>query len=75
MTVSAKAPGPIHLTVSLTDARGHRVRRIRRTIRPDHGRGTITFHAPRRAHNLSAHADVYRLGVVASGTAKRSVVI
>ena len=75
MTVSAKAPGRSSLTVSLTDARGHRVRRILRTIHLHHGRGTITFRAPRRAHHLSAHATYAGSASWLPGTAKRSVVI
>jgi hypothetical protein len=75
VTVSAKAPGPIRLTLSITDARGHRIRRITRAVHLHNGRGTVTFRAPRRARHLSARATYAGSAAWLPGTAKRSVVI
>ncbi len=58
-----------------TDARGHRIRRIIRTVHLHNGRGTVTFRAPRRARHLSARAIYAGSASWLPGTAKRSVVI
>ncbi len=75
VTVSSRAPGPLELTVSITDRRGHRIRRIVRHLHLHHGTAAVTFHPAAAAHRITAHATYAGSPGWLPGTATRAVTI
>ncbi len=74
-TVSARAPGPILLTIAIGDAHGHRVRLITRTVKLHNGRGTVTFHTTSAARHIAMRASYSGSPEWLAGSARRTVVL
>lgn len=72
VTLTAKAPGPLRVAIDIRDAKGHRLRSIKRTVRLQRGRSTVAFHASKAARRFTARASFTGTSTWLAGSASRS---
>lgn len=75
VTVLARAPGPIDVTVSITDRHGHRQRRIVRAVHLKAGRGSLVFHTTSASRHVSIRATYAGSAAWLPGSAARVLAV